>query len=206
PQSAVALLDRPHRSSSTALLLFLRDLQSTRCVTASSTCLEQNNTGTKQTMGEREDLDIITIDDTPEHKQQYDAFILYVDQDIDFVTRAVKNLEERGMRLCLKDRDILAGGDCEHTVLIRLIKERCRRLVVIISRAFLESPMNMFIVKVIRAMQIEQHQFRIIPCVIERCEIPQHMNFSFQLDYLRLRELFNFWDRLTDSIRGPVHV
>uniref|UniRef100_A0A2M4BNA1 Putative tir domain protein n=1 Tax=Anopheles marajoara TaxID=58244 RepID=A0A2M4BNA1_9DIPT len=160
----------------------------------------------KQTADDLEDMDIITRDDTHEHKQQYDAFILYADQDIEFASKMVTKLEKRGMRLCLRDRDILAGGNCEHAVLIRLITERCRRLVVLISQAFLESPLYTFTVTFAHALQIEKRQRKVIPCVIEKCEVPQHLKFTFMLDYLRQRELFNFWDKLTDSVRDPAKI
>ncbi|XP_035786981.1 myeloid differentiation primary response protein MyD88-like [Anopheles albimanus] len=160
----------------------------------------------KQATDDLEDLDIITRDDTHDHKQQYDAFILYADQDIEFASKMVAKLEKRGMRLCLRDRDILAGGNCEHAVLIRLITERCRRLVVLISQAFLESPLYTFTVTFAHALQIEKRQRKVIPCVIEKCEVPQHLKFTFMLDYLRQRELFNFWDKLTDSVRDPAKI
>ncbi|XP_049546260.1 myeloid differentiation primary response protein MyD88-like [Anopheles darlingi] len=160
----------------------------------------------KQPTDDLEDMDIITRDDTHEHKQQYDAFILYADQDIEFASKLVTKLEKRGMRLCLRDRDILAGGNCEHAVLIRLITERCRRLVVLISQAFLESPLYTFTVTFAHALQIEKRQRKVIPCVIEKCEVPQHLKFTFMLDYLRQRELFNFWDKLTDSVRDPAKI
>uniref|UniRef100_A0A2M4AMH2 Putative tir domain protein n=1 Tax=Anopheles triannulatus TaxID=58253 RepID=A0A2M4AMH2_9DIPT len=160
----------------------------------------------KQTADDLEDMDIITRDDTHDHKQHYDAFILYADQDIEFASKMVAKLEKRGMRLCLRDRDILAGGNCEHAVLIRLITERCRRLVVLISQAFLESPMYTFTVTFAHALQIEKRQRKVIPCVIEKCEVPQHLKFTFMLDYLRQRELFNFWDKLTDSVRDPAKI
>ncbi|XP_050093236.1 myeloid differentiation primary response protein MyD88 [Anopheles aquasalis] len=166
-----------------------------------------NRVEMKQTTGDDlEDMDIITRDDTHEHKQQYDAFILYADQDIEFASKMVAKLEKRGMRLCLRDRDILAGGNCEHAVLIRLITERCRRLVVLISQAFLESPLYTFTVTFAHALQIEKRQRKVIPCVIEKCEVPQHLKFTFMLDYLRQRELFNFWDKLTDSVRDPAKI
>uniref|UniRef100_A0A2M3ZIM9 Putative tir domain protein n=1 Tax=Anopheles braziliensis TaxID=58242 RepID=A0A2M3ZIM9_9DIPT len=160
----------------------------------------------KQTTDDLEDMDIITRDDTHERKQHYDAFILYADQDIEFASKMVAKLEKRGMRLCLRDRDILAGGNCEHAVLIRLITERCRRLVVLISQAFLESPLYTFTVTFAHALQIEKRQRKVIPCVIEKCEVPQHLKFTFMLDYLRQRELFNFWDKLTDSVRDPAKI
>ncbi|XP_050074629.1 myeloid differentiation primary response protein MyD88 [Anopheles maculipalpis] len=147
------------------------------------------------------DSDIITKDDTPDHKQQYDAFILYADADIEFASKMVERLEARGMQLCLKDRDILGGSNFEHEVISRLISERCRRVVVIISKAFLESPLNDFTVTFAQALQIEKKERKVIPCVYDRCELPPHLRYTCRLDYQRSQNLYNFWDKLADSIR-----
>ncbi|XP_049546270.1 myeloid differentiation primary response protein MyD88-like [Anopheles darlingi] len=152
------------------------------------------------------DMNIMTRDDTHDHQQQYDAFVLYADQNVAFATKMVATLENRGMRLCLKDRDILVGGDCEYEVVIRLITERCRRLVVIISQAFVANEMNKFAVAFAHALQIEKRKRKVIPCVIEECEVPQHLQFSSKLNYLRRNIFYNFWDKLTESIRDPVDV
>uniref|UniRef100_A0A182T8C6 TIR domain-containing protein n=1 Tax=Anopheles maculatus TaxID=74869 RepID=A0A182T8C6_9DIPT len=147
------------------------------------------------------DCDIITKDDTADHKQQYDAFILYADADIEFASKMVERLEARGMQLCLKDRDILSGSNFEHEVISRLISERCRRVVVIISKAFLESPLNDFTVTFAQALQIEKKERKVIPCVYDRCELPPHLRYTCRLDYQRSQNLYNFWDKLADSIR-----
>uniref|UniRef100_A0A182LWB1 TIR domain-containing protein n=1 Tax=Anopheles culicifacies TaxID=139723 RepID=A0A182LWB1_9DIPT len=147
------------------------------------------------------DFDIITKDDTADHKQQYDAFILYADADVEFASKMVERLEARGMQLCLKDRDILGGSNFEHEVISRLISERCRRVVVIISKAFLESPLNDFTVTFAQALQIEKKERKVIPCVYDRCELPPHLRYTCRLDYQRSQNLYNFWDKLADSIR-----
>uniref|UniRef100_A0A182WMG8 TIR domain-containing protein n=1 Tax=Anopheles minimus TaxID=112268 RepID=A0A182WMG8_9DIPT len=149
----------------------------------------------------RADCDIITKDDTADHKQQYDAFILYADADVEFASKMVERLEARGMQLCLKDRDILGGSNFEHEVISRLISERCRRVVVIISKAFLESPLNDFTVTFAQALQIEKKERKVIPCVYDRCELPPHLRYTCRLDYQRSQNLYNFWDKLADSIR-----
>nr|XP_040221418.2 myeloid differentiation primary response protein MyD88 [Anopheles coluzzii] len=147
------------------------------------------------------DSDIITRDDTSDHKQQYDAFILFADADIEFASKMVDKLEARGLQLCLRDRDILGGSNFEHEVISRLISERCRRVVVIISKAFLASPLNDFTVTFAQALQIEQKARKVIPCVYDRCELPPHLRYTCRLDYQRSQNLYNFWDKLAESIR-----
>uniref|UniRef100_A0A182IZK0 TIR domain-containing protein n=1 Tax=Anopheles atroparvus TaxID=41427 RepID=A0A182IZK0_ANOAO len=147
------------------------------------------------------DIDIITKDDTLDHKQQYDAFILFAQEDMEFASKMVDRLEARGLNLCLKDRDILGGGTFEHQVISTLISERCRRVVVIISEAFLASPLNDFMVTFAQALQIEKKQRKVIPCVYGKCELPPHLRYTCRLDYQRSQNLYNFWDKLAASIR-----
>lgn len=147
------------------------------------------------------DEDIITKDDTRQNKQFYDAFILFADADIEFATKIMERMEERKLKICIKDRDLLAGITFEHEAIIKLISERCRRLVVVISREFLKSPLNNFFVMYAQALQIEQKKRKIIPCVYERLELPANLKFYFILDYKRSNKLYNFWDKLEDAIK-----
>ncbi|XP_058832961.1 myeloid differentiation primary response protein MyD88 [Topomyia yanbarensis] len=147
------------------------------------------------------DEDIITIDDSHNHKQFYDAFVLFADADVEFATKIIERLEERKLKICVKDRDLLAGISFEHEAIIRLISERCRRLVVVISKEFLRSPLNEFFVTFAQALQIEQKKRKIIPCVYERLELPANLKFYFILDYKRSNKLYNFWDKLMDAIK-----
>uniref|UniRef100_A0A182RII9 TIR domain-containing protein n=1 Tax=Anopheles funestus TaxID=62324 RepID=A0A182RII9_ANOFN len=165
------------------------------------TARKVSETDAKESSNASGDSDIITKDDTADHKQQYDAFILYADADVEFASKMVERLEARGMQLCLKDRDILGGSNFEHEVISRLISERCRRVVVIISKAFLESPLNDFTVTFAQALQIEKKERKVIPCVYDRCELPPHLRYTCRLDYQRSQNLYNFWDKLADSIR-----
>lgn len=163
--------------------------------------LNCNNADTQKNDCQGVDEDIITRDDTPNEKQFYDAFILYADADIEFATRIIERMEDRRLKLCVKDRDILAGISFEHKAIIDLISKRCRRLVVVYSNEFLKSPLNEFLVTFTHAMQIEQKKRKIIPCVFNRMELPTHMSYMFLLDYKRSNNLYNFWDKLEESIK-----
>lgn len=147
------------------------------------------------------DDEIITKDDTIYHKQIYDAFVLFADKDIEFASKIIHKMEERNLKLCLKDRDVLAGISFEHNVLVKLISERCNRLIVVFSEEFLKSPLNEFVVTYAQAMQIEQKQRKILPCVLKRIELPPALKYTTLLDYERSRHLFNYWDKLESSIR-----
>lgn len=148
------------------------------------------------------DEDMITKDDTRHKKQYYDAFILFADSDIEFATKIMERMEDRKLKLCVKDRDLLAGINFEHDAIIKLISERCRRLVVVISKEFLKSPLHTFFVMFAQALQIEQKKRKIIPCVYERLDLPANLKFYFILDYKRSNKLYNFWEKLEDAIKA----
>lgn len=102
---------------------------------------------------------ILTIDDVTNVEkglplQNYDAFVLFDDDDIVVATELIEKLEkEYKLKLCVTERD-LVGGSLEFDAATRLITERCNRLIVIISPAFLESQANKFFLKFAQALGI----------------------------------------------------
>ncbi|XP_018318401.1 myeloid differentiation primary response protein MyD88 [Agrilus planipennis] len=152
---------------------------------------------------------ILTVDDVDRvnqglKPQHYDAFVLYADEDIDFATKLLEMMEKLyNLKLCVKDRD-LVGGAFEHDVIIKLISERCNRLVVIITAAFLKSSANVFFVSLAQAISIEQRQRKIIPCLYGPCKVPPEISCYVMLDYERSGKWkWNFWEKLRDSIQTP---
>uniref|UniRef100_A0A1I8PSR7 TIR domain-containing protein n=1 Tax=Stomoxys calcitrans TaxID=35570 RepID=A0A1I8PSR7_STOCA len=108
------------------------------------------------------DPNILTTDDVIRAKkglplQRYDAFVLYADADLTYVTEMLTKLEdntEYNFKLCIKDRDLLAGVAFKHVALTQLIEERCKYLIVILTNAFLSSAENKFFVDFTQALQI----------------------------------------------------
>ncbi|ERL93009.1 myeloid differentiation primary response protein MyD88 [Dendroctonus ponderosae] len=136
--------------------------------------------------------------------QLYDAFVLFDDDDIAFATEIIDNMEKNhDMKFCIKERDLVAGGS-EHDAVIKLIAERCARLIVVISPAFLESNANKFFYSVAQSISIEQRQRKIIPCIYKDCgKLPPELDCYFKLDFRRSGALWNFWEKLRDSIVVP---
>lgn len=102
--------------------------------------------------------------------------------------------------MCLKDRDIMPGIMFEHEVIGKLIEERCNRLLIIFSPSFLQSPANNFLVSYTQALALETRQRKIIPCIYKQCTLPPSVRYSFCLDYNRSSKLWNFWERLGQSL------
>ncbi|XP_011860479.1 PREDICTED: myeloid differentiation primary response protein MyD88 [Vollenhovia emeryi] len=136
--------------------------------------------------------------------QYYDAFLLYAEEDIDFVNVIIEKLEtQSNLKLCLKDRDLVAGIEFEQEAIMKLISERCNRLLVIVSPSFLKSSANKFFLNYTQALSIEKRQRKIIPCIYKSCELPIQLKYIFHLDYNR-RGLYDFWGKLRDSIQSAV--
>ncbi|XP_014468605.1 PREDICTED: myeloid differentiation primary response protein MyD88 [Dinoponera quadriceps] len=134
--------------------------------------------------------------------QYYDAFLLYADEDVSFASKMVEKLEtEYQLKLCLKDRDLVAGITFEHEAVMKIINERCNRVLIIISPSFLISAANKFFLNYAQALSIDKQQRKIVPCLYKRCELPMQLKYMFILDYNR-KGLYDFWGKLRDSIRA----
>ncbi|KAL1491289.1 hypothetical protein ABEB36_011907 [Hypothenemus hampei] len=152
------------------------------------------------------DQDILTTDDLHrlregQNPQHYHAFVLFDNADIDFATDLITKLEkDYDLKLCVKERD-LVGGSYEHDAVIKLIAERCDRLIVIFSKAFIENNTNQFFYSLAQAISVEKNVRKIIPCVYEDCgELPIGMRWYTKLDYRRSGQYWNFWEMLRNSI------
>ncbi|EZA47431.1 Myeloid differentiation primary response protein MyD88 [Ooceraea biroi] len=154
-----------------------------------------------------QDQDMLTLADISRLKQglevqHYDAFLLYADEDINFVNEMVEKLEtEYQLKLCLKDRDLI-NGVFEHDAIMRLISERCNRLLIILSPNFLKCSANKFLLSFTQALSIEKRQRILIPCIYERCEVPLQLRYIYNLDY-NCKGLYDFWGKLSNSIKAP---
>lgn len=131
----------------------------------------------------------------------YDAFVIFHDNDVEFASELIDRCEKMGYQLCVKDRDLLGGLSFESEAILNLISKRCVHLIIIVSKAFLKSPMQIFITNYGQALGIEQGNRKVIPCLIEECELPQMLRFCFRLDFHRNNKLFNFWDKLDKSLK-----
>ncbi|XP_011054903.1 PREDICTED: myeloid differentiation primary response protein MyD88 isoform X2 [Acromyrmex echinatior] len=157
-------------------------------------------------MDECTDKKILTLDDIHRLKQglapqYYDAFLLYAEEDIVFVKEMIEKLEiQFKLKLCLKDRDLVAGLEFEHEAVMELISERCNRLLIIVSPNLMTHSANKFFLNYTQALSIEKRQRKIIPCIYKSCDLPFQLKYIFNLDYNR-KGLFDFWGRLRDSIQ-----
>ncbi|XP_050577281.1 myeloid differentiation primary response protein MyD88 [Bombus affinis] len=152
------------------------------------------------------DEKVLTVDDIHRlrqglENQYYDAFLLYADEDVNWATEMLEKLENKyNLKLCVKDRDLIAGVTFEHEAVMTLISERCNRLIVLISNNFLKSPANKFFLSYAQALGIDKRQRKVIPCLYEKCKLPPQLQYMFVLDYNRVG-LYDFWGKLRDSVQ-----
>lgn len=152
------------------------------------------------------DNDILTQQDLERSEKglelaTYDAFVIFDDKDVEFATELIERCENIGYSLCVKDRDLLGGLSFESDAILNLLSKRCNRLIIIVSKAFLKSPMQLFITNFAQALGIEQGKRKIVPCLLEPCELPPMLKFCFRLDFYRNNKLFDFWDKLDKSLK-----
>lgn len=143
------------------------------------------------------DNDILTQQDLERSEKglelaTYDAFVIFDDKDVEFATELIERCENIGYSLCVKDRDLLGGLSFESDAILNLLSKRCNRLIIIVSKAFLKSPMQLFITNFAQALGIEQGKRKIVPCLLEPCELPPMLKFCFRLDFYRNNKLFDF--------------
>lgn len=152
------------------------------------------------------DSNILTIDDKNNLAngmglQSYDALVLSSDEDSDFVQEMVEKLEgEYNLKLVLKDRDLLGGLHLEPEIIVRLITERCNRVIVVLSPEFLNSNTNIYFTNFAQSLSIEQRRRILIPCLTKPCQKPALISFCHSLDYYRAKGYWNYWEKLRDSI------
>lgn len=87
---------------------------------------------------------------------------------------------------------------------MRIISERCNRLVVLFSEAFFSKQSNLddFLLKYAQTIGIERQQRKIVPvCISDDSVIPSQFKMYFGLKY-RDSNRFQFWEQLRDSIRA----
>lgn len=95
----------------------------------------------------------------------------------------------------------MSGLSFEHDAIRRLLTERCNRLIVILSPAFVLSPLNEFIANLAQSVGIKQRTRKLIPCVYEPCDLPEIFQHMHLLNYKRSKNLFNYWDKLFNSVQ-----
>ena len=137
----------------------------------------------------------------------YDAFILYGEDDAETVWEIVENLEAQGLKIIIKDRDLL-GGTFEHAAVMKLVGSRCSKLIPFFTPTFFDSVYNKFLVDFAQFYNLETNKKiggKIIPLVTDKqCNIPPNLSIYSKMKFAPNNKLFNFWERLVKTINPAV--
>ena len=91
---------------------------------------------------------------------------------------------------------------------MKLISERCTKLMPFFTPTFFQSAHNQFLVDFAQWSQMETHEKisgKIIPIVSEqRCDIPAHLSVYSNIKYDPNTTIFNFWERLVKTINPAI--
>ena len=111
---------------------------------------------------------------------RYDAFVLYGEEEEDFSLEVlVPNLEAQGLSVVVKDRDLL-GGSFEQAAVMRLVSERCNKLVTVFSPSFFRSRYN-YLLATFAQSQGTRGAPKLIPLVYEQGDIPGNLDMCHKL-------------------------
>ncbi|XP_060606500.1 myeloid differentiation primary response protein MyD88-like isoform X1 [Ruditapes philippinarum] len=141
-------------------------------------------------------------------KTFYDAFICWSsedEKDRQFLYEMINELEvKRGLKLFVPGRDDLPGS-AEHTITAYLIEARCRRVVILMSRTFLQSSACDFQVKFAHALAPGARSKKLIPVIREKnTPIPRILRFLALCDFGKSDMVEWVWDRLSTAIIAPI--
>ncbi|XP_045207908.2 myeloid differentiation primary response protein MyD88-like [Mercenaria mercenaria] len=138
----------------------------------------------------------------------YDAFICYTaedENDRQFLYKMIEELEvKRGLKLFVPGRDDLPGS-AEYTITAYLIEKRCTRVVILMSRKFLQSAACDFQVKFAHALAPGARSKKLIPVIREKnTQLPRILRFLAVCDFTKSDMVEWVWDRLFTAIIAPV--
>ncbi|XP_005094456.1 myeloid differentiation primary response protein MyD88 [Aplysia californica] len=163
--------------------------------------------------GEFEQPKAITADDVWfGQKICYDAFVCYNpardgSRDMMFVNELIQRFESPpfNFRLFVPHRNDLAGLNT-HSINARIISERCRHMIVVLSENFLQSKACDFQTSFAHALNPGAREKRIVPVKLEEVEIPNIMKIMALCDFTK-QDLRDWsWVRLAQSIRIPLEM
>uniref|UniRef100_A0A0B6ZIP1 TIR domain-containing protein n=1 Tax=Arion vulgaris TaxID=1028688 RepID=A0A0B6ZIP1_9EUPU len=155
----------------------------------------------------------ITIHDvTNMCETHYDAFICFnpngdSSKDLEFVRELISRLEgpKYKFRFFVPHRDDLAGLNA-HSISAKIISERCRHMIVVLSPNFLASPACDFQSSFAHSLSPGARNKRIVPIKIQDCPTPNILRIMACCDFTK-RDLWDWaWERLARSIMVPLYV
>ncbi|XP_067946699.1 myeloid differentiation primary response protein MyD88-like [Watersipora subatra] len=146
-------------------------------------------------------------------KEYFDAFVSHHANDLEFLQELIKQLEtERGFKLCIPDRDCCAGL-IKNEATAKLIKSRCKRVIIILSASYLgNDDLNNELKWELQVAQAlapgSKNMHKLVPIVIDpTIRIPEDMPEILMpyspCDYTRMAVRQWFWPKIELSLAAP---
>lgn len=138
----------------------------------------------------------------------WDAFVIYNPEgkDLSFVKQMADILEgpEYNLRLFIPWRDDLPGT-AQHEVTAKLIAERCRRTIVILSTDFHKSSVADFQLKFAQCLSPGARSKKVIPIRINMCGIPSILKIVTVCDFTKEETIEWAWPRVAAVLKSPLN-
>ncbi|CAG9783480.1 unnamed protein product [Diatraea saccharalis] len=152
--------------------------------------------------GHRDDNMIITHDDRRDgYPNYYHAYVLFAKEDWSFVRELLARMKALKFKLCT-EYDIEVGYGTQYAPVAQLISERCHRIILVYSPAFIDSLANGFYSDYAQAVSIETNKRNIIPIIYRDCRLPHNLMYYHKLVYNENDEWmpYNFWEKLAQTL------
>lgn len=152
--------------------------------------------------GHRDDSMILTHDDRRDgFPNYYHAYVLFAQQDWVFVHELLARMKALKFKLCT-EYDIEVGYGTQYAPVAQLISERCYRIILVYSPAFIDSPANSFYSDYAQAVGIESNKRNIIPIIYRECRLPHNLMYYHKLIYNQKDEWmpYDFWEKLAQTL------
>lgn len=133
----------------------------------------------------------------------FDAYVCFAKEDTEFVNQLMHLLEhEQKLKLFVPDRDLLSGL-FEQESLSELIKERCTKMIAVLSPEYLQSEECRFLMNLASSLEPGVMGRKLVPVVVKQCTIPTILLPISMINFTNSGVLKWAWDRLVNSIKPP---
>ncbi|XP_076437327.1 myeloid differentiation primary response protein MyD88-like [Babylonia areolata] len=138
----------------------------------------------------------------------YDAFVCYHPEgdDLKFVKELITRMEcpPHNLRLFVPHRDDLPGAS-KYVISAKLIQDRCKRMVIVMSPRYLQSEACDFQTKFAHALSPGSRSKKLVPVLVTWCNTPNILRHVTMCDYTRGDMTGWFWERLIKSLQAPLN-
>ncbi|KAL4217208.1 TIR domain [Mactra antiquata] len=140
--------------------------------------------------------------DVPDHKIEYDVFISYSNENLDWVKDALfENLCNHGYEVCIDFKDFTPGMAVTENILDAVYKSH--KTIVLMSHDFLKSMWGQFELQQALNRATMKRSDLMILIKFDDCKVPAKLMGKTFLDWSDVKVRPHFWSRLYEAIGEP---